>query len=307
MHLELASFPFLRDVATTYFVVGTVVSIATVPLPFLKHASLYGRLLARAPAPSSGLLRALLSLSLPKSAAFTLFYVFGFAVAGGVFACALLGHLPAAHACVLGAYLLHVARRLFECLAVHRFSAAARMPLHLFLFGAAHYACAPFALLPACGGGAPPRRAALAALGALLFAAGSAVQLAAHAALAALPRGREGAEEGASRKRYPLPSPAHSAAFALALCPHYTGEIALYAGLLLLRAAAAGGCAQTGWGAREGWGGSPGWGAHAHWVLLAWTATNLCVTGSRTAAHYRADFPSEPRAMRTAAVIPGLL
>ena len=42
---------------------------------------------------------------------------------------------------------------------------------------------------------------------------------------------------------YPLPSPERSAVFALALCPHYTGEILLYVGLQLLREAAAGGCA----------------------------------------------------------------
>jgi hypothetical protein len=306
MHLELSSFPFFRDVATSYFVFGTAGSFAML-LPILKPASLYGRLLASAPPPPSAALRALQALALPKSTCFTLFYACGFIIAGAVFAGALLGHLPPAHACVLGAFLLHVARRLYECLAVHRFSASARMPLHLFLFGAAHYVCAPFALLPACVGAPPAPRAPLAALGALLFAAGSALQHVAHCALAALPRGRGGGEEGSSRKVYPLPSSERSAVFALALCPHYTGEILLYVGLLLLREAAAGGCAETGWGAREGWGGSPAWGAHAHWALLAWTTTNLCVTGSRTKAGYVADFPGEPRAKTTAAVIPGLL
>jgi hypothetical protein len=302
MHLSLAFFPFLRDISTTYFVFGTVGSFATL-LPWLKPASLYGRLLSGAPA-RSGALRALQLLSLPKSSAFTLFYVFGFSFAAGVFACTVLGHLPGAHVCVLGVFLLHVSRRLYECLAVHKFSRSTRMPLHLFLFGAAHYACAPFALLPACGG-APPAgtRALLAALGAGLFAAGSGVQHVAHSALAALPRGREGGED-VLRKRYPLPGPAHSAVFAFALCPHYTGEIALYAGLLLLRAAAAGGCEETGWGAREEWGGSTAWGARAHWALLAWTVTNLCVTGTRTKICYVADFP---RAKSIAAVIPGIL
>ena len=49
---------------------------------------------------------------------------------------------------ILAAYQLHLARRVWECSFVHRFSGSARMPLHLFLAGVAHYVAVPLTLLP---------------------------------------------------------------------------------------------------------------------------------------------------------------
>ncbi len=185
------------------------------------------------------------------------------------------------------------------------------MPLHLAVFGAAHYVAAPWALLRlplrTCisssssnsSGGTGPS-AALCAVGAAVFAAGVAAQALAHLALARMPRGKD------ARKRYPLPTPAHCALFRLSLCPHYTAEIVLYCGLLLWRQ----GVAEAVGGAGEGCSG--GWGAWeamlarcAPALLLAWTLCNLAVTGGRLKAWYCTAYPGCGVEARSA-VIPGL-
>jgi hypothetical protein len=45
---------------------------------------------------------------------------------------------------------VHCLRRLGECLFVHEFSPDAKMPLHLWIAGVAHYVLTPWSLVPAC-------------------------------------------------------------------------------------------------------------------------------------------------------------
>jgi hypothetical protein len=117
---------------------------------------------------------------------------------------------------------------------------------------------------------------------------------AASAALAASPAAR-----------YPLP---RGGFFDLAVCPHYTAEIAVYVGLIAVQA---GGAAVFG-----GRGGAPPPGACADpapavtapgaVLLAAWVAANLCVTGARTRAWYVSTYPRDQRVRYTAAVVPFL-
>lgn len=58
----------------------------------------------------------------------------------------------AGDALLMSVFGLHALRRLLECMCVHRFSASARMPVHLWLAGVGHYVLTPFALLRPVGG-----------------------------------------------------------------------------------------------------------------------------------------------------------
>jgi hypothetical protein len=126
--------------------------------------------------------------------------------------------------------------------------------------------------------------------------------------------------------KYPLPK---GGFFDLAVCPHYTAEIALYLGLLIVQY----GCAIVLGNGLGGLGVGMGGGAAARApfpahvslscgpsdepfpllsrlsfpLLVAWVATNLCVTGARTRAWYVSTYPREVRVRYTAAVIPYLL
>jgi protein-S-isoprenylcysteine O-methyltransferase Ste14 len=100
-----------------------------------------------------------------------------------------------------------------------------------------------------------------AAAGLALFAAGSAVQAWAHLALARLQ-----ATAAAQGKPYALPT---SGILAAVACPHYSGEIALYAGLALLTL-----CALR----------------PLPWLVLAWVACNLVLGAADADAWYRKAF-----------------
>jgi hypothetical protein len=315
----------LRGLASLYFAAGILGSLApaALALPDLAAATVYGRLLAppaRGGSTLATLLAPALACTLPKSTAFTLFYALGSAAALAALAAARAAALPPAALALQAAFAAHTLRRLYECLRVHAFSPAARMPLHLVAFGAAHYAAAPLALLalPPCGAGgagaaAPAAAAAtLAALaGGTLALAGSALQAAAHAALARMPRAAP------PRPAYPLPTAArHGWPFALALCPHYTAEVAIYCGLLLWRAGllagaqdAQEGCSGSGSVSGSAWdalGGALGaLGGAAPALMLAWVVCNLGVTGGRLKAWYAAAYPGCGVEAR-AAVFPGL-
>jgi hypothetical protein len=210
--------------------VWTSIALAALASPFLSTVYAltgYGRALSSAPA--------VRYWSVPK-AYFTHFYVLGSvcnAVAlalflrwdpsalagsvegwesGPVLTLALAAHrlLPCGHY-VLAAgalYQLHLARRVVECLCVHKFSPAARMPLVVYLGGMAHYALAPLSLFTATGsdlvspsGSEPPGLEAafprglptlhpVVGTGAVLFLGGSAMQAWCHVHLASLRRGK---------------------------------------------------------------------------------------------------------------------
>ena len=329
----------LRGLSSLYFAAGVLGSVLPEALALrdLAAATTYGRLLPppppppRSPASQPGppqpnsalptLLACALACTLRKATAFTLFYALGSAAALAALAAAAACRLPPAALALQAAFAAHTLRRLYECLRVHAFSAAARMPLHLVAFGAAHYLAAPLALLalppPCATGGAPPppqlAAPSLACLagGALLLAGGSALQAAAHAALARVPR------HAPPRPAYPLPTAArHGWPFALALCPHYTAEVVIYCGLLLWRAGAgegrcSGGAGGGGWGSGWGAGGAAlagalsALGGAAPALLLAWVVCNLAVTGGRLKAWYAAAYPGCGVEAR-AALVPGV-
>ena len=238
-----------QTAAAAFFAAGVLGALVPeLLMPALAPAAVYGRLLLPAAAPGSSgngngggggdggsvvppslLLHFSLALQrawpVPKGRAFTGFYV----LAAAVNAFALLlavraGHPPWSLA-LLALFQLHAARRLAECLWLHRFSRGARMSAPLVLAGALHYVFTSFALLPArprewrpySWRGAEAEEAALdgavggatfgtaldalvAALGLALFLGGSLMQHLAHRQLAAL-RGdekRDGGGDGGS-------------------------------------------------------------------------------------------------------------
>lgn len=73
-------------------------------------------------------------------------------------------------------------------------------------------------------------------------------------------------------------------------CPHYLGEVAIYAGLAL---------AVTGGGPR-----TPGAPRALPWLMLAWVASNLGLAARMTHAWYHRRFRSYPRGRR--ALVPWL-
>lgn len=155
----------------------------------------YGRLLAApTPANTGCCVRAARRLTVPK-AWFTYFYVVSLAMSGfalGVGAGLQLSPLALAPA---AAFTLHSARRVYECLYIHRFSSEARMSLLVFACGLVHYLLSPWVLLPSAAaspagkGGLqlpPAAGVALLAAGAALFIYASVKQHRLHVQLAAL-------------------------------------------------------------------------------------------------------------------------
>lgn len=214
---------------------------------------------------------------------------------------------------IIELYGIHLMRRLYECLSVHSFSPTARMPVHLWLAGLAHYTLVPATLIPAVSVAisgwigislvlsnlltVAVAGIALAGLCAVIF--GNVAQNWAHRHLARMRtegssgttvqpvvaandhgRRSSGASKGpqsgsnsrlndvseegtattarssngkrteaaaadsppaaaaataADLARYPLP---RGGLFELVLCPHYTAEVAIYAGLAALTLAA---------------------------------------------------------------------
>jgi len=231
----------MQAAGALFFAFGIAGALVPEVLTALRPATLYGRNMleparagggagASAVAPRSLLARASEAAQrfgqLRKGAAFTLFYVLANAQNALALLLALAARLPPWGALLLALFQLHAARRLLECLLVHRFSRGARMPLLLVAAGAAHYVFASFALLPADAAAAAAARAPplyrwrgaeadelreeeelagadaaaldvlIAALGLALFVAGNATQFAAHRQFAGLRRARAGGVEG---------------------------------------------------------------------------------------------------------------
>lgn len=185
--------------------------------------------------------------TVPKSW-FTAFYLAGLAFSGLFFSL-----WPAKAATQIGSLMrvlwgLHLTRRLVECLFVHRFSAEARMPLHLWLAGVAHYFFSSFLVAMMDAEQPADLRTILVPL--LLFVTGTCIQHWAHRKLAAMrqtkadpaasaasvnvtsPQGSGSVSSPSdSRKLYPVPS---GGLFDAVFCPHYLGEIILYMGLITL-------------------------------------------------------------------------
>jgi len=101
------------------------------------------------------------------------------------------------------------------------------------------------------------------AAGTLLFAAGSLLQAASHVALARLQR-----RATAAGQPYALPE---GGILARLTCPHYSGEILLYAGLALLAS-------------------PPPASRPLPWLVLAWVVCNLVLGAADAAAWYKRTF-----------------
>jgi len=125
----------------------------------------------------------------------------------------------------LAVYQVQVWRRLAECLFVQKASPGAQMHVLHYLLGVTYYLAVPGTLASLDG---PVLRAQDPALlaGLALFLAGNACQHRCHVILAGL-RGRGAADQS----RYALPS---GFLFDLVACPHYTSELVVYLGVLLL-------------------------------------------------------------------------
>jgi len=247
---------------------AAVTALALLPLlplpPWLASALApvvaRGKTSARAPqgppgAAGSRLGRRWAGLQLPRWA-FDLFYPFGLACCTAAIACHWLAlarsgapagpELPAL--CLLW---VHVSRRLAEVALATRHAPGARVHLMVVVPGLMYYFFVPVTVLgaaraaaevPAAAGGGGAGRGlgdllqaawgaavaggAPAAAGLALFALGQAAQAAAHRELAALrgPRGARGGE-------YPVPG---GWLFRRVCCPHYTAEVATYAGITLV-------------------------------------------------------------------------
>eukprot|EP01138_Halocafeteria_seosinensis_P005563 gb/GECG01005686.1/.p1 GENE.gb/GECG01005686.1/~~gb/GECG01005686.1/.p1 ORF type:complete len:271 (+),score=9.91 gb/GECG01005686.1/:1-813(+) len=169
-------------------------------------------------------------------------------------------------------YALHSLRRLYECLLVHEFSSS-RMTILVYLGGMAYYFvcnCTNFVVSvlrphvdPASGG-----------VGIACFLVGNGLQFVLHSHLASLRTGRM-----RTVSRYTFPD---HWCFSLVSSPHYSAEILIYLGLLLVGA--------------------------GHWLLslnLVWVIVNLSCTARKNHAWYQENVDTS--SLASFAIIPGVL
>ena len=251
------------------------------------------------------------------------FYALGSAACAGVLAAAVraaagapLPPPPAAAAALaaLSALQLHLLRRLLECALQARYPPGARMHAVAYLFGMSYYAVLPLSLLPGGAfreaaawverGGAPPPPATLLSrlirvrlppstptavaasiaaamtpaqwVGVAAFGAGSALQAASHAALARLQT-----RAAAAHTPYLLPT---SGVLTLCACPHYLGEVIVYAGLATIAAPTR---------------------AAPPTLALVWVTANLVMGAADARDWYRRQF-GRAFPVGRAALVPGL-
>lgn len=195
---------------------------------------------------------------------------------------------------VLAAFQVHLVRRAVETAAVMRYPPSARMHVIAYAFGLAYYIVMPLSLLPtgqfrgiaaaATAMGSVVARpshavAALAAaltaapavarLGLVLFGIGNTIQFHSHHLLARLQK-RKGKAPAAGD--YYIP---RGGMFRFVSCPHYFGEIVIYAGLFV----ASGGRLLPG-------------------LALFWVVVNLVLAADATHAWYLRTFAAYPKRRR---------
>jgi 3-oxo-5-alpha-steroid 4-dehydrogenase 3 / polyprenol reductase len=133
---------------------------------------------------------------------------------------------------------VHLCRRLYESVFVSVYSSCARMHVAAYVLGLAYYACASQSWASALGDGVGAvtpvvphlASAALAVCGTVLFIIGNVNQHRCHVILANLRRGKRSRDEPSVRS-YAIPRGGWFERFS---CAHYTAEIVLYVGLLLI-------------------------------------------------------------------------
>ncbi|CAK0784124.1 hypothetical protein CVIRNUC_007327 [Coccomyxa viridis] len=205
--------------------------------------------------------------------------------------------------------LFHLSRRLVESCLLLSYPDGAYMHLIAYAFGLSYYVALPLTLLPSSTwhtldalayqgqkGAAewdpcpahlaqalkhlPGSMSALQVLGVVVFFAGNALQCHSHCILARLRARIAGKREDrlqTTEDGYALPE---GGAFSLVSCPHYLGEIVLYAGLALIL------CGSN----------------ISIMVVFAWVVANLLLAAGPTHEWYSERFPSYPRQRR--ALIP---
>lgn len=311
--------------SAVYYIVGIAGSLLPVLMPSwlpLSRLMLYGRLLdtdasaamVRGQSVSvSWATRLVLSFTdlvrsyvIKKSTAFLSFYILGFvlALSSSIVAsiAARVSQSPGHAAALVWLFAIHARRRIYECLFIAAPSSA-RVPFALAMFGGLHYLFAPATLLPAACGGFVNILHGLNAeatylFGLCLFVVASLIQARVHDALGHIGR-RAQSRARAGQHDYPLPTARDSYAFSFCLAPHYTAEVLLYAGLLLMRAAAPIVWPSSGepevvyadHASRECAGGPLGAFliSAGPLLMLAWTVANLSVTAARTAQRYELE------------------
>ncbi len=189
---------------------------------------------------------------------------------------------------VLGLLWLHEARRLYECIFVHRWGRGL-MSLLAYSVGLLHYILAPFAVLceveTESSSSVERWRPGLGQLiGAVLVVVASVVQHIAHRQFAELRMDTRLAATTSHHQSYKLLP--HRGSFRRVSCPHYTAEIFLYYGLLLV--------------AKMGGGGG---GLRS---MFCFVVSNLTVSAYRMHAWYERTFGEAFKTHRRARLLPGL-
>ncbi|GMI50402.1 hypothetical protein TeGR_g12322 [Tetraparma gracilis] len=180
--------------------------------PSLASLSLHGFSRHTSPPPPAPFPLSLVSTPVPKKR-FVDFYALSCLV------CSLLLASPKRSFPLL-LFLLHSARRLYECLHVHNPTPHSNMTRAAYLLGLCYYLVTPFAYT---GPGTPSSTFT----GLLLFVLANAAQHFSHKALAD--------SRAASPPDAPYPAPPTAWLFRYTLAPHFFAEVCIYASLLLLR------------------------------------------------------------------------
>ncbi|KAL4458471.1 hypothetical protein ABPG75_013336 [Micractinium tetrahymenae] len=196
-------------------------------------------------------------------------------------------------ALVLALLQVHLCRRWAETVGPLTYPPGARMHGIAYVFGMSYYFLVSLSVLPPATYPALTAQAAqrlslpaqprlshpgwvlervswLQLAGAAVFLLGNALQCHSHWLLARL--GRRGGSR--AKQAYKIP---RGGAFELVSCPHYLGEVVIYAGLALV---AGGGRRATAW------------------LMLLWVVTNLSLAAGMTHRWYREHFKSYPRRRR---------
>ena len=193
---------------------------------------------------------------------------------------------------LLGAFQVHVVRRLIETVWMMRYPKGATMHVMAYVFGMSYYVVVPVTYVVACTriddveDGDNARWSAI--LGMAIFATGSLIQWHAHYLLSHLSRDRgasahwRGQPEASHTKTgYAIP---RGGLFELVSCPHYFGEAVIYLGL---------GMACVGYGNAS---------SRVAWYPFVWVVVNLAIAARLTHHWYLAHFKTYSRLGRKAFV-----
>ncbi len=197
---------------------------------------------------------------------------------------------------LLGAFQVHVVRRLMETVWMMRYPEGATMHVMAYVFGMSYYVVVPVTYVVACARGHGDEVGEddedgdstrwWAILGVAIFAMGSLIQWHAHYLLAHLSGAgaasapsRGGPKASRAKTSYVIP---RGGLFELVSCPHYFGEAVIYLGL---------GVACVGYGNKT---------STVAWYPFVWVVANLALAARLTHRWYLAHFKTYSRLGRKA-------